>query len=139
MPFPHEPHRKPALWTRYDHLSAKDRLDQLNLPQDEKDLFDALVSSFGAVPGSRCGFTEVLRWYALGNHSMAGVFELAGWHKLGKGGMTSFARAILADYRGHLLFNTEVARVVQRDKSVLLSAKNGLQIQARYLISTIPL
>jgi lysyl oxidase-like protein 2/3/4 len=53
--------------------------------------------------------------------------------------MTSFARAILSDYRGHLLFNTEVEKVVQRGKSVLLSAKNGLQIQARYLISTIPL
>ncbi|KAH6896518.1 hypothetical protein B0T10DRAFT_601984 [Thelonectria olida] len=128
-----------AIWTKYDHLSAKDRLDQLDIPQLEKDLFDGMISTFGAVPGSQCGFTEVLRWYALGNHSMASVFELAGWYKLGKGGMTSFARAVLSDYRGHLLFNTEVEKVVQRGKSVLLSARNGLQIQARYLISTIPL
>lgn len=78
MPYPHNPLREPALWIKYDHLSAKDRLDQLDIPQLEKDLFDAMISSFGAVPGDQCAFTEVLRWYALGGHSMAGVFELAG-------------------------------------------------------------
>ena len=63
MPYPHDPMRQPALWTKYDHLSAKDRLDQLDIPQIEKDLFDGMISSFGSVPGSQCGFTEVLRWH----------------------------------------------------------------------------
>lgn len=139
MPYPHEPYRQPAPWVKYDHLSAKDRLDQLHIPQIKKDLFDTMISSFGSVPGSECGFTEVLRWYALGNHTMAGVFELAGIYKLGKGGMTSFARSIFSDYRGHLLFNTVVDKFEQNGKSVVLSAKDGRRIRARYVISTIPL
>ncbi|KAF7554874.1 hypothetical protein G7Z17_g2595 [Cylindrodendrum hubeiense] len=139
MPYPHEPFRQPAPWVKYDHLSAKDRLDQLDIPQIEKDLFDAMISSFGSVPGSECGFTEVLRWYALGNHTMAGVFELAGIYKLGKGGMTSFARSILSEYRGHLLLNTTIDKFEQKGESVVLSAKDGRQIRARYVISTIPL
>lgn len=99
MPYSHEIFRQLVRWLKYDHLSAKDRLDQLDIPQFEKDVFDTLISTFGAVPRSECGFTEVLRWYALGGHSMAGVFELAGVYKLGKGGMTSFANAILSDYK----------------------------------------
>ncbi|KAF4971712.1 hypothetical protein FSARC_1511 [Fusarium sarcochroum] len=139
MPYPHDPLRQPAPWMKYDHLSAKDRLDQLNIPQIEKDLFDAMISSFGSVPGSQCGFIEVLRWYALGGHTMAGVFELAGLFKLGKGGMTSLARAILSEYSGHLLFDTVIDTVEQKKSSVVLSAKNGRRIEANYVISTIPL
>ncbi|RSL70864.1 hypothetical protein CEP53_001759 [Fusarium sp. AF-6] len=139
MPYPHEPFRQPVPWLKYDHLSVKDRLDQLDLPQIEKDLFDAMVSSFGSAPGSECGFTEALRWYALGGHTMAGVFELAGVYKLGKGGMSSLARSILSEYHGHLLFNTVLEKVDQHNSSVTLTAKNGRQIQASQVISTIPL
>ncbi|KAL3292801.1 lysyl oxidase-like protein 2/3/4 [Colletotrichum asianum] len=139
MPYPHDPLREPALWAQYDHLSAKDRLDQLDIPQLEKDLFDAMISSFGAVPGDQCAFTEVLRWYALGGHSMAGVFELAGTYKLGKGGTTSLAQSILGEYGGHMVLNAVVDRVVQNGTSVTVSTKAGHQIEAKYLVLTIPL
>lgn len=139
MPYPHDPLREPALWKKYEHLSAKDRLDQLDIPQIEKDMFDAMISSFGSVPGSQCGFVEVLRWYALGGHSMAGVFERAGLCKLGNGGMTSLALSILSEYRGHLLFNTVVDKVDQTGNGVTLTTKNGRRIEAKYVISTIPL
>ncbi|KXH33163.1 lysyl oxidase-like protein 2/3/4 [Colletotrichum simmondsii] len=139
MPYPHDPFRLPALWTKYDHLSAKDRLDQLDINQHAKGLFDAMISSFGAVPGSECGFTEVLRWYALGGHSMAGTFELAGMYKLGGGGMTSLARAILDDYRGHVVLNAVVEKVEQQGSTVVVSTKNGRWFEAKYCISTIPL
>ncbi|KAM5356649.1 hypothetical protein ACJ41O_003295 [Fusarium nematophilum] len=139
MPYPHDPFRQPALWTRYDHLSVKDRLEQLEIPQIEKDLFDAMISSFGSVPGSQCGFTEVLRWYALGGHSMARVFEIAGTYKVGKGGMSLLARSILGDYKGHVLFNSTIDKVEQKRASVELSTKDGRRIEARYVICTIPL
>lgn len=139
MPYPHDPFRLPALWMKYDHLSAKDRLDQLDISQNDKDLFDAMISSFGAVPGSECGFTEVLRWYALGGHSMAGTFELAGMYKLGGGGMTSLARAILDDYRGYVVFNAVVEKVEQQGSTVVVATKNGRRFEAKYCISTIPL
>ncbi|KAK1639403.1 hypothetical protein BDP81DRAFT_512389 [Colletotrichum phormii] len=140
MPYPHDPFRLPAAWIKYDHLSAKDRLDQLlDISQHDKDVFDAMISSFGAVPSSECGFTEVLRWYALGGHSMAGTFELAGMYKLGGGGMTSLARAILDDYRGHVLFDTVVEKVEQQGLTVVVSTKDGQRFEAKYCISTLPL
>jgi lysyl oxidase-like protein 2/3/4 len=70
---------------------------------------------------------------------MAGVFELCGVYKLGNGGMTSFARAVLKEYNGHLLFNTVAKKITQNSRGVVVEAENGRQIKARYVISTIPL
>jgi lysyl oxidase-like protein 2/3/4 len=97
------------------------------------------VATFGSAPGSDIGFTEALRWFALGGHSMAGVFERAGIYKLGNGGMTAFARAILRDFRGDVLFNTVVEKVDQGRNGVLLQTKDGRKIDAKAVVSTIPL
>lgn len=140
MPFPHEPFREPAVWRQYDHLTVKQQLDQLvDVPQFEKDLFVSNVATFGSATGTEIGFTEALRWFALGGHSMAGVFERAGIYKLGNGGMTAFARAILRDFKGNLLFNTVVERVDQGRNGVSLQMKDGRRIDAKAVVSTVPL
>lgn len=138
MPYPHDPNREPKLWAKYDNLTAKERLDQIDLPQISKDRFDAMISSLGSLPGSQTGFVEVLRWYALGGHSMAGLYELCGIYKLGEGGMTRFARSVLADYKGHLVLNTVVKKIEQSNQSTLIHTSTGGQIRAKYVISTIP-
>ncbi|KAI5456794.1 hypothetical protein BGZ63DRAFT_496079 [Mariannaea sp. PMI_226] len=118
MPYPHDPFREPALWKEYDHLSVKDRLDQLEqFSQLERDVFESNISTFGSAPGKDIGFTEAIRWYALGGHSIAGVFELAGVYKIGDGGMTSFAQAIM----------------------VVVVLERGQNIKAKMVVSTIPL
>mgnify|MGYP001658245486 CR=1 FL=1 len=87
MPYPHEPFREPALWRKYDHWSAKVRLDRLDgFSQRENDLFESNSSTFGITPGKSTAFTEALRWYALGGHNMTRVFELAGIYKIWKKG-----------------------------------------------------
>ncbi|KAE8423587.1 hypothetical protein BDV36DRAFT_306102 [Aspergillus pseudocaelatus] len=120
MPYPHDLFRRPALWMKYDHWSVKDRLDSLHVFSDwEKDLFESNTNTFGSAPGKDIAFTEALRWYALGGHSMAGVFELAGVYKIGNGGMTSFARA--------------------NKLGVRITTSLGQHIKAKYAVSTIPL
>lgn len=140
MPYPHDPLRDPAPWKQYDHLSIRQRLDQLDdVPQADKDLLESLMNSFGSAPGSQTGFVEALRWYALGGHTMAGLWELAGVFKLGGGGMTSLALAILGDYKGDVLLNTPVAAISQDVRGASVSTQTGQQIKAKSVISTIPL
>ena len=140
MPYPHDPFKSPAPWMKYDHLSVKDRLDILiEFSSWEKALFESNASTFGSAPGKDTGFTEALRWYALGGHSMAGVFELAGIYKIGNGGMTSFARAILCDYTGDMLFGCTVKEVSQSGSGVKITTGSGRCIKANLAISTIPL
>ncbi|CAG8043752.1 unnamed protein product [Penicillium salamii] len=139
MPYPHDPLREPALWRPYDHLSVKDRLDRLDFTQFEKDLFESNVSTFGSAPGSSIGFTEALRWFALGGHSMAGVFEMAGLYKIGKGGMTSFAQAILGDYTGDMLFGTAVKDISDSASGIKITTTSGKYLKAKTIVCTIPL
>ena len=140
MPYPHDPLREPAPWRQYDNLSVKDRLDQLSdIPDRERALFGSNISTFGSAPGKDMGFVDALRWYVLGGHSMAGVFEKAGFYKLGNGGMTAFARAILNDYRGDILFNSPVAGIAQVEEVVTINTLQGRTLRAKAAISTIPL
>ena len=140
LPYPHDPFREPALWKNYDHLSVRDRLDLLEeFTQYEKDLFESNVSTFGSAPGKDIAFTEALRWYALGGHNMASLFEMAGIYKLGKGGMTSFAQAILDEFTGDLLFNTTVEEVNHSVSNVQVVTNRGRVLKSKAVISTIPL
>ncbi|EKG15492.1 Amine oxidase [Macrophomina phaseolina MS6] len=142
MPYPHDPLRKPAQpWHKYDKLTIKDRLDQLNgFSQADKDIFDAFMSSLGSAPGSETGFVESLRWYALGGHSMASMFELAGLYKLGNGGMTAFAKKVFGEYRGDVVAGAVVKSVHQDGgKSVAIATRDGREFEAGQVICTVPL
>ncbi|RDW68714.1 flavin monoamine oxidase family protein [Aspergillus mulundensis] len=140
MPYPHDPLREPAPWKRYDHLTVKDRLDSLtDIPQRAKDLFESNVNTFGSAPGKETGFVEALRWYALGGHSMALMFEKAGIYKLGNGGMTSFAKAIFDEYSGDRLFETAVKKINQRRGGVQVTTTAGRTFTAKTVVSTLPL
>lgn len=140
MPYPHDPLRTPAIWKKYDHLSVQDRLNQLHdISKREKDLFESNINTFGCAPGKDIGFVEALRWFALGGHNIAGVFEMAGIYKIGKGGMTSLASAILSEYNGDRLLDTVVTEIRQGARGVELSTASGRKLSARGVISTIPL
>ncbi|KAI8168453.1 hypothetical protein K4K49_006157 [Colletotrichum sp. SAR 10_70] len=139
MPFPHEPFREPALWKQYDGLTVQDRLDQLDIAEMEKDYFSSLVNLFGCNYAADTSFTEVLRWYALGGHSMAGAYDLSGLFKLGDGGMTSFAKAIQGEFTGDLLFGQVVTAIEQTSSAVRIITQEGRIFSARFVVSTIPL
>lgn len=70
---------------------------------------------------------------------MAQVFELAGIYKLGKGGMTSFANAILQDTTCEILVDTILSEITQSGSWTELKSKKGRTFEARAVISTIPL
>lgn len=161
MPYPHDPLRNnsgpppsssssssssssPAQqpWHTLDHLSVADRLAQLGdaFSAEEKDVFETLVASFGSAPGADIGFVEALRWYALGGHSMQGVFELAGVYKLGGGGMTGFAREVAGEFCGDKVFGAVVERVEQDGEGVrVVVARETRVFKAKQVVCTVPL
>ncbi|KAM0489803.1 hypothetical protein ACHAP8_012218 [Fusarium lateritium] len=139
MPYPHDPARLTP-WCIYDHLSIRDRLDSITDESDEnKAYFQGLTNTFGTSPSNEIGFTEALRWYALGGHTLTQMFELVGLYKLGNSGMTSFAKAIFEDYSGAALFSTEVTKISQTSDKVTVTTKDGRSLSAGHIICTIPL
>jgi monoamine oxidase len=140
MPYPHEPFREPALWKRYDSLTVRQRLDQLDLPDFERALFESTVGSFGSGHPTQVGFVEALRWYALGGYNMSQVFELAAIFKLGGGGMTSFARAILEDAKCDISLQTVISSISQeRGDIVTIRSADGRTFSAGTVVCTVPL
>lgn len=140
MPYPHDPFREPALWKKYDHLSLKDRIDQVvGFSQEDKDHFEALMTSIGSGTGTETGFIEPLRWYALGGHTVTGMFEIIETFKLGGGGQSSLAKAIFSEYRGHVKMQMPVKKIVQSASGVAVSTQTGRVFKAKYAICTIPL
>jgi hypothetical protein len=138
MPFPHEPLR-PQPWHKYDHLSCQDRLDQLDLPQEDKDLFIPHPNSFGSSTASELAWTDALRWYAAGGYNLTTLYDAVGSFKLGGGGTTNLCRHILEEYKGDRAFNKVVSSVKQTDSQVIVTCKDGSTYRARRAICTIPL
>lgn len=139
MPYPLDPQREPKLWAKYDHLTMAQRLGQIDVPKQDRDLFETFLGLCGLGKPADIGFTEVLRWYALAGHSMAGMYEQASVYKLGKGGTTSFAKALLNDIRADRLFNTAVAEISQAGGRVNIRTTDNKQLTARTVVCTIPL
>ncbi|EKJ72497.1 hypothetical protein FPSE_07378 [Fusarium pseudograminearum CS3096] len=139
LPYPHDPFREPCQWRKYDKMSAQERLDQMSVPEKEKDVFKAYIGLYGLCSTKEMSFYEVLRWYAICGHSLAGVLECTSAYKLGSGGMTSFAQAILGEFKGDRLFSTEVSEIKQGGTTAQIITASGQQISASVIISTIPL
>ncbi|KAF5660287.1 flavin containing protein [Fusarium heterosporum] len=139
MPYPHNPaHLSP--WYQYDHLSIQDRLDSIrDESEEDKAYFQGLTNPFGTSPSNEIGFTEALRWYSLGGHSMQQLLETTALYKLGNGGMTSFAKAIFEDYPGAALFSTEVTKISQDSNKATITTKDGRSFSAAHIVCTIPL
>lgn len=146
MPLPHDPFREPAPWKQYDHLSVKDRIEQMRttskFSNQDVDIFEGITNGSGLTGAEKRGFPEFLFFWALGGHSMAGITEANGVWKIGKGGMTEFARRMLADFRGDVIFDAQVASIRQNSgecERVRLGLKDRRSVDAGRVISTIPL
>ncbi|EUC30525.1 hypothetical protein COCCADRAFT_28590 [Bipolaris zeicola 26-R-13] len=140
MPYPHEPLR-PQPWHKHDHLSCQDRLNQLDLPQSDKDLFVPHTNSFGSCNAQDLAWTDALRWYAAGGYSLPTMYDAVGCFKLGGGGTTNMCRHILAEYQGDRVFNKAVNSIKQTkdSKKVIVSCADGSAYSAKRVVCTIPL
>ncbi|KAG9569234.1 FAD/NAD(P)-binding domain-containing protein, partial [Aureobasidium melanogenum] len=139
MPYPHEPSR-PQPWQRYDLMSCQDRLDQLDISQEDKDQFVCHTNSFGSSAARDIAWPDALRWYALGGYSLQTMYDAVGCFKLGNGGMTNFARHILEEYNGDRIFNKAVTAIKEaKNAEITVSCADGSDYRARRVVCTIPL
>ena len=72
---------------------------------------------------------------------MVGMMEAAGLYKIANGGMTSFARSVLADFNGDLIMESVVTEISQSQGCDIVETKlqDGRVFRAKRIVSTIPL
>ena len=140
MPWPMDVYREPAPWKWYDHLSIKDRLDSMpSLTMKAKSLIEMNYSANSGTDAANTAFSGALRWYALGGYTFAGTTAVSGTYKIGNGGMTSLANAMVRELHCDQSFGTEVTGVMQDDDKVIVQTKNGQTLTAGHVVCTIPL
>jgi monoamine oxidase len=145
MPYPHDPLRPDVSqpWREYDHLSIKDRLDQLAVDgkhsQEDLDLFETIAVGPGVARSRDIGFVEFLRWTALSGHTLAANLEATGTFKIGNGGTTRLARKILDDYHGDILMSATVTTITNSSSGNVVKLLSGKAQHTKAIVCTIPL
>lgn len=140
MPWPMDVFREPAPWKRYDHMSIKDRLDSMpSLTLEARNLIEMNYTANSGTDAANTAFSGALRWYALGGYTFAGTTAVSGTYKIGNGGMTSLANAMVRELHCDRSFGTEVMCITQDDEGVTLQTKDGITLTAGHVVCTIPL
>ena len=137
MPRPHDQLFVPGV-AEVDHLSVADRLGGLRLPQDQRDVLDAIFATSCHCDPSEAAMLEMLRWYTLPGATLLAYMDSVGRYWL-RGGTKTLIEGILADGRPELRLSTPVKSVRQDDDQVVVTTDGGETVSARAVVVTSPL
>jgi pseudooxynicotine oxidase len=138
LPNPHDPLLAAAELERFDRLTIAERVDQLDLDREQRDVLWAELESLASGPLEESGAVSVLRWHALSGYSLALTQYTGGRVTLtsGTGGLLN-AIASQAPFQARL--STPVAAVRQRDGAVEVETREGELLSARAAVVAVPL
>ncbi|MFG2050642.1 flavin monoamine oxidase family protein [Micromonospora sp. NPDC048935] len=135
FPRPYEPLYREGLVRRFDGLSLRDRLDQLNYPPEDEIRLTSTTALFGG-SSQRGALTMLQQWWELAGGTFDDFHGLNTYRPAT--GTASLARALLADAAPTLLLNSPVASVVQRGGRVQVVTRAGRRFTAPEVIVAIP-
>ena len=114
-----------------DARNAREAVDALGLPAEEH----ALLMAFAAVNGhsdpNESSYLDQLRWFALGDSSLANMWDNLGRYRL-SGGTKSLLHRMQADSRAELRLNSPVAAVMQNRDGVRVETRDGEVFEGRF-------
>jgi monoamine oxidase len=138
LPQPHAPLSAIKRLGAFDRLSIAERIDQLTLDDEEREVLTAELESLAHAPVRDAGAVSVLRWHALSGYSLRLTQETGGRVTIAGG-----TGALLAAIAGAAPFErrlaTPVAAVAQRAGGVEVQTRDGGGFIAGAAIVTVPL
>jgi monoamine oxidase len=137
LPLPHDPLFAIDELSRFDRLTISERVQQLALSQEEREVLVAELESLAHAPLDDAGAVSVLRWHALSGYSLA-LTQFTG-------GRVTIARgtgALLASIADVVPFErrlaAEVVAVSQPDGRVEIETADGNGCAARAAVVAVP-
>ncbi len=138
LPMPHAPlHALPEL-ARFDRLTIAERLDQLELDDEERDVLSAELESLAHAPLDQAGAVSVLRWHALSGYSLKLTQETGGRATI-IGGTGALLDAIASVAPFDVRLASPVAGVARRNGQVEITTRDGGAYTARAAVVAVPL
>jgi monoamine oxidase len=138
LPQPHDPLLALDRLARFDRLTIAERIDELELAPDEREVLSAELESLAHAPLHEAGAVAVLRWHALSGYSLA-LTQYTGGRVTIAGGTGALLAAIAGAAPFQHRLGVAVASVAQRDGRVEVTARDGHDFVARAAVVAIPL
>lgn len=120
-----------------DDLSVRDMMDRLDLDDDARVLIDGLLSATLSARTDEGSLTQAMRWTAAAGHDWFNMIEASSVNKLANG-TKGLIDAIAGDVIGEIRLSTPVASVKTYDAGVLVTTRDGEQIEAKAVAVTAP-
>jgi pseudooxynicotine oxidase len=138
LPQPHNPLFAAERLARFDRKTIAERLDELDLDEEERDVLVAELESLAHGQLEDAGAVSVLRWHALSGGSLA-LTQFTGGRVTLRDGTRSVLEAIASGADFETLLSTPVAAVTRRDGGVEVHTRAGETIPARLAVVAVPL
>jgi monoamine oxidase len=138
LPLPHDPLFASDRLARFDGQTIADRLEELDLDEEERDVLSAELESLAHGRLDDAGAVSVLRWHALSGGSLRLTQETGGRITF-QDGTQSLVQAIAGKAPFETRLTTPVAAVAQRDGGVEVHTRAGGTIPGRLAVFAVPL
>lgn len=138
LPNPHDPMAAIGALTRFDRLSIAQRIDQLVLSEEERDVLVAELESLAHAPLQDAGAVSVLRWHALSGYSLA-LTQYTGGRVTIVGGTGALLDAIAGAAPFERRLGVPVEAVCRRHDHVEVQTRAGEVHAARAVVLAVPL
>lgn len=136
LPRPYEPLLGGEALRAIDRLSMQDRLDQLDLSEEERGWLSGLLFEIAGSPLSDAGLTPVLRWMALCDWNIERWYDTNRYRPVG--GTIAVIDAMLADGRVDVRLSSPVAAVDAGHDGVRVETVDGTSVQADVAVIAVP-
>jgi pseudooxynicotine oxidase len=138
LPLPHDPLAAADRLARFDRLTIAERIDELRLSDEERDVLRAELESLAHGPLDEAGAVSVLRWHALSGYSLA-LTQFTGGRVTLDAGTGGLLRAIADGAPFETVLEADVAAVEQDGDGVVVTTRAGDAHAARVAVVAVPL
>jgi pseudooxynicotine oxidase len=138
LPRPHDPLHAIDLLAPFDRMTIAERLEQLELTDEERSVLAAELESLAHAPLDDAGAVSVLRWHALSGYSLELTQETGGRVTI-IGGTSALLDAIASRAEFERRTGSVVAEVTQREDRVEVQTRDGAVFGARAAVVAVPI
>jgi monoamine oxidase len=137
LPLPHDPLFASDRLARFDRQTITERMDELELDDEERDVLAAELESLAHGRLDEAGAVSVLRWHALSGGSLA-LTQQTGGRITFRAGTQSLVQAIASGAEFETRLSRPVAAVTQ-DSRIEVHTRAGETLTAKLVIVAVPL
>ena len=138
LPQPHHPLSALGELARFDRLTIAERMEELDLDDEERDVLAAELESVAHGPLDEAGAVSILRWHALSGYSLE-LTQFTGGRVTIEGGTGALLRAIADAAPFERRLSTPVAAVAGNGDEVEVHTRDGESFTAAVAIVAVAL